>query len=679
MRLKWIIIAMAIFFSGIVVAGYVALKRYDLNTLKPAITDAVKDATGLSLALGHMSLKVGLMPVLRIEDVRVKNPAWASRPDLLRVRRLELELALLPLLRKNAEVKRLVLIEPDIQVESDRTGASNLDLKLPNRKENPRASIWESTHLASVSFGKVVLQRARLSFKDAGSHAFFSVRLHSFEAVAKSFEAPMSMRFRGSCKGKSFAVEALTGSLEELIRQERPWTVKATMQALGSRLWVKGSIKDLVRGRGFTLSFNGEGKSTREMAKLIHLNKIPELGPFKVSGNVSDRSAKTYRVSDLTMQAGPGDVSGRLEVRLAGKRRNLSGVFFCQRLDLTSLLPARATSSERKKRGKIFSEKPIKLDFPNDIDGDLKVQAKQVVTRHGLMHDVRVDASLRKGRLRVKTVKAGIGEGFVETRGACRREGKNLIVSGAFKAQNLELNRIFKTLSAGEDAEGSLDASIEFSTSGASVAEMMARLSGKSVVSMGIGRIKNHYLGLLGSEVGLPIAAILKSSEAGEDYTDIRCAVSGLQIKDGFAVVTALVVDMPGTTLCGTGDVDLGTETLNLYLEPLPNKGLGGLTLSFNELAKPLMLRGTLADPSVSMDPGKTALIVGKAIGGFLLLGPFGLVGVLAGKTSEPNACAAALGAAKKGVKESDIRKKKKKREAERAEKSPQRDGYSGY
>jgi hypothetical protein len=90
----------------------------------------------------------------------------------------------------------------------------------------------------------------------------------------------------------------------------------------------------------------------------------------------------------------------------------------------------------------------------------------------------------------------------------------------------------------------------------------------------------------------------------------------------------------------------------------MPKKGVAGLTLSLNELAKPLMLCGTLSDPSVSFDPSKTAVILGKAVGGFVLLGPLGLLGALAGKTSEPNPCAAALKAAKKGVKESDLRRR---------------------
>jgi uncharacterized protein involved in outer membrane biogenesis len=678
MRLKWIIVPTAILVSGMVAAGYVALKAYDVDKLKPSIAEVVKNATGRNLSLGHISLKIGLEPVLRLEDVRLQNPPWASRPDLFRIRRIELELALLPLLRRNIKVKRLVLIEPDIQVETDHSGVSNLDFRSAQRGGNSKTPPWDGNNLPYMSFKKVVLERVRFCFKDRRSPNSFLVRLYSLEATAESFEGPMIMSFRGRCKGNPFVVQAVTGSLEDLIKQERPWSLKATIQALGTQLWIKGSIKDVIRGAGFTLSFKGQGKSTREVTKVMDLGEFPEMGPFKVTGNVSDQPAKTYRLSDLTVRLRAGQVSGTMEINVAGKRRNVYGVLSSRRLDLGPFFAAKEAPPREKKRLRLFSEKPFNADFPGNIDADLRIRAKQVVTPYGSMQDVQVDATLREARLSLKTVKAAIGGGFLDSHLACGRKGKDFTIAGAVKVQQIELKPILKELGTTGYIEGSLDGQIEFNTSGDSVAAMMAKLNGKSVVSMSGGRIQNRCLRLIGSHVGLPAAALLGSSQSEEDYTEIECAVSGLQIKGGLAVVTALVVDTPNTTICGTGDVDLRTEGLNLYLEPQPKKGLAGLTLSFNELAKPLMLRGTLADPSVSFDPTKTAFIVGKAIGGFVLLGPLGLIGALAGRTSEPHACALALKAAKKGVSADEIRRWEKRKETVKTDRGLGRDVYSG-
>jgi uncharacterized protein involved in outer membrane biogenesis len=678
MRLKWLIILTAILVSGVVLAGYVALITYDFDKLKPSVADVVKNATGRDLKIGHISLKVGLIPVLRVDDVRLQNPPWASRPDLFRIRRIELELALLPLLRRNIKVKRLVLIEPDVQVESDHSGVSNLDFGPSQLRGSPKPSSWGRNELPPMSFGKVVLKKARFCFKDPRSPTSFLVRLHILEASAESFDGPVIINFKGSYKGKPFVVQAVTGSLEELMKQEKPWSLKTTIQALGTQFWMKGSVKDVSRGARFTFSFKGQGKSTKEVTKLMDLGKVPEMGPFNVTGNVSDERGKTYRLSDLTLRGRAGEAFGSMKINLAGKRPRIQGMFSSQRLDLGPFLDAKKASPEEKRRGRIFSEEPFKADFPENLDADLRVRAKEVVTPYGSMHDVQVVASLREGQLRLKTVKAAIDGGFLASHIECGRKGKDFTIAGALEVQHFELKRVLKDVGARGYIEGTIDGQVEFNTSGDSIAAMMAKLNGKSVISMSSGRIKNRCLWLLGSDVRLPVAALLGSSQNEEDYTEIHCAVNGLQIKGGLALVTALVVDTPNTTICGTGEVDLRTEGLSLYLEPQPKKGLAGLTLSLNELAKPLMLRGTLAHPSVSFDPTKTALIVGRAIGGFLLLGPLGLVGALAGKTSEPNACASALKAAKKGVRAEEMRRWEESKKTVKTGRGLERSVYSG-
>ncbi len=63
-----------------------------------------------------------------------------------------------------------------------------------------------------------------------------------------------------------------------------------------------------------------------------------------------------------------------------------------------------------------------------------------------------------------------------------------------------------------------------------------------------------------------------------------------------------------------------------------------------NELAKPLKLGGTLANPSIAIDPVQAGLTIGKALGGFALFGPFGVITALADvKLGGKDACLKAI------------------------------------
>ena len=100
--------------------------NFDPNSYKPQIIEAVKRATGRDLALNG---KIGLEAVAVADDpgggCRVLQPARVSRVRRWqRYRGWNCNLALLPLLSSRIEINRLVLIHPDILLETDAERAS---------------------------------------------------------------------------------------------------------------------------------------------------------------------------------------------------------------------------------------------------------------------------------------------------------------------------------------------------------------------------------------------------------------------------------------------------------------------------------------------------------------------------------------------------------------------------
>lgn len=107
-------------------------------------------------------------------------------------------------------------------------------------------------------------------------------------------------------------------------------------------------------------------------------------------------------------------------------------------------------------------------------------------------------------------------------------------------------------------------------------------------------------------------------------------------------------------------------EFINLVDKPSPKEGagasgIGKISLSLSELAKPLKLGGTLAKPSLAIDPTQAALTVGKTVGSVALFGPVGIAAALASSSKgNENPCVAAIDAAKKGVKSSGAKEEQK-------------------
>jgi uncharacterized protein involved in outer membrane biogenesis len=97
MRWKRLLIGVVGLIVAALVVVYILVIRYDFNSLKPQLVQAVKERTGRELTLGgDMAVKFGLMPALVVENVILQNAPWGSRPELLTMKRFELQVALLP-------------------------------------------------------------------------------------------------------------------------------------------------------------------------------------------------------------------------------------------------------------------------------------------------------------------------------------------------------------------------------------------------------------------------------------------------------------------------------------------------------------------------------------------------------------------------------------------------------
>ena len=99
---------------------------FDPDSLKPRIIAAVKQATGRDLTLqGRIRLGLSLQPTLTVQGVAFANPPGFSRPQMATLEQLDLKLALIPLLSHRVEIDRLVLVKPDIILETDAQGRPN--------------------------------------------------------------------------------------------------------------------------------------------------------------------------------------------------------------------------------------------------------------------------------------------------------------------------------------------------------------------------------------------------------------------------------------------------------------------------------------------------------------------------------------------------------------------------
>jgi uncharacterized protein involved in outer membrane biogenesis len=80
---------------------------------------------------------------------------------MAKIGRFEVQVAIIPLFRGNIEVKRFILVEPDILVETDKSGRSNLKFETLKR-EVPLEQAEEVPAEAGVKLPALTLNELRV-------------------------------------------------------------------------------------------------------------------------------------------------------------------------------------------------------------------------------------------------------------------------------------------------------------------------------------------------------------------------------------------------------------------------------------------------------------------------------------------------------------------------------------
>ena len=191
------------------------------EVLRPHLIAAVEQATGRRLTLsGPIRVRLSLVPAVTLEGVALSNAPGGSRPEMLTARRVEAELALLPLLRRRLAFESLTLIEPDLLLEVGADGNGNWRFGAPREQVPVPAGgspAGGGAEGPALSLGSVTVEGGRLSWRDARSGIAETLDIPRLALESAAPDAPV--RFEGTfgLRGVPLGIEGQSGSLPRLL------------------------------------------------------------------------------------------------------------------------------------------------------------------------------------------------------------------------------------------------------------------------------------------------------------------------------------------------------------------------------------------------------------------------------------------------------------------------------
>ncbi|MBI5561004.1 MAG: AsmA family protein, partial [Deltaproteobacteria bacterium] len=421
MRLKLIAGIAAALVLVLMAAAYAIVSSYDFNKFKPLITGAVRDATGRELTIGgDIGLKFGLSPALVAGDVGFENAPWGSRPEMARIKRLEAEVSLIPLIFGNVVVKRLVLAGPDILVERDRSGRSNLEFGTKKKARPPAPSAEEAN---IPSFKKIRIENGLLAYRDGQSGRLYEVKISSFDARTEAMGGRIEAGLKGAYNGMSFDASwrisnpspgaydisdlrasfgesDLSGTLGVIFGGKQPGlraelsSKKLDLRPLLGKTDKKGGEEAGVKKEkvfsGSPLPFDALKKAEADLRLSAGKILLPRMA---LNGLEARMTVKDGRLTFKPLKAsiGGGAFEGRLHLDTRGKTPELSAVFRAEGIDM----------------GKMLKELGVEEAFEGKINVDIDVKGSGGTTA-ALMAGLNGNLSVVMGKGRMDNKYLGL-------------------------------------------------------------------------------------------------------------------------------------------------------------------------------------------------------------------------------------------------------------------------------
>lgn len=293
-RLGFAAAALVVLLATAAVA-FVAL--FDADALKVRVADAVRRSTGRELTIaGPVGLTWSLIPTIALNDVSLANPPGMSRPAMAHAARVEVRIALLPLLSRQVEVRGVTLVEPDLLLERSASGQPNwlFTPVAPAAAPGPTAA---SAPRMQVSVDAVRVRDGRLGWRSGAS--VHTVAAPTLTAVAAGPNDPVALS--GTLAAVGFGLE-LKGTAGPLAM-------------IGAGAW---PLQAALTGDGIQASANGTMGLDGAMALSINVGNLAGLSPVigRALPSLQDLQASarltSAGVSDIQGQAGAADLSAWL-------------------------------------------------------------------------------------------------------------------------------------------------------------------------------------------------------------------------------------------------------------------------------------------------------------------------------------------------------------------------------
>ncbi len=606
----------------LVVATVIALPFIiDPNDYKPEITLAVKQHTGRDLMLKG-DIKLSVFPWLGLElgQSQLSNAHGFGNKPFVSVKRVGIKVKLLPLLRSQVIIDKVILDGLQLNLARNRKGVTNWDDLLQATQTatgtiptDPAADKTSPGSAFQIGVAGIAISRGEIHWSDAMTGGEYHIRKLEMQASNLAFGQSTQLHVGFDAKSGSPPIQTRVDLDSDVLFDPDTQQLKIgklKLTAAGLTLTASIDGKKVIDAPQFSGTLNLASFSARkflaDIGSEIKTQDASALTRVSLSTKFS-ASADHVSLKKLNLKMDASTVTGSVSARFASTPSYRFDLTLDQ-IDIDRYLPPVSKASVGgavAKRGKAGQQSTGQLEIPLELLRELKARGVFKIKKlkaFGIRStDIAIPLNAGGGIITVGPSKARLYQGRytgnmqMDVRKGAPRYRIHEKLTG------VQVGPLLKDADVFDKFSGQGNVSAKLTARGLDVDDIFNTLNGTAAFRLKNGRVKGLNLYKMVQDAKNAYAKAqgkpVKTKARLNEEMEYAHTTGTLQIKNGIVSNRDLKMSGPYTRVTGKGTANLPRQTLDYRMQVTvsEDRKKGGTTV-------PVRIYGKLTDPTFSIE-----------------------------------------------------------------------------
>ncbi len=557
--MKRILIGLAALVGLVVLAGGLLTSFFPKTWALAEAERRIEAATGRDLTIGG-DVNLTFWPALGFSarEASLSNPeGFAADTPFLAADRIVFAVAVMPLLRGNVEIKRLIFDGVDLQLVAKPDGAANWTF--------PTGENESASSIGDLRLDEVRLTDSSISFD--GGDGQPPMVLSSVEGSLRldSLDQPAQLDSQFEYRGQRLSVTSIIANPRAVLEQgETPLTAEITSNPLAATF--DGAFNAATGGLDGRLTANGA--SLRQLSAWMGspMAEGGGFGAYRIGAQMARLGQKT-RLTDAVLSLDDIQARGALTLTTQENGRMLvTGALTAPNVDLNPYLPAPAAGAEAGvATSTAWTNDTLDLTGLRAIDANLDLNFGALRFPRLSFADVQMALHIAGGAADARLSRISLYSGGGTARLIADGSGPTPRIAVELNAQNIQAEPLLRDAVGFDKIAGRGRLTVSLIGQGASQAAIMRSLRGTAAFNFNDGQLKGMNLAQVARTIQSALGGAQASGGAATDFAEMSAT---FQIAGGVAATDNVRLLNPFVRLEGQGVIDIGGQSIDMRIAP---------------------------------------------------------------------------------------------------------------